>query len=159
VNGHALECATKPAAVWALDTKWIENKAKKVVPKSDLEEYDKKRNDYTFKKLFMPYRLDPPQKPKGFISTVNPLVLNKRLSIQQGLFLAVGDVCQSFACTLGSYKDGKGHLVKIGIQREVGREILKLLYSMGISRASLYPGLDGFAWSLRTKAHALREIV
>lgn len=153
-----MEFATKTAAVWALDTKWLEGEAKKVVLKCDLEEYDKKRDDDTFKKLFMPYKLDPLQWPMSFISTVNPHVLNKRLSVQQGLFLAVGDVSQSFECTLKSHEDVKGHLVKIVIQREVGREILKLLYRMGISRASLYPGLDGFAWSLRTKAHALRGV-
>ena len=153
----AVESGKGPSAVWALSTKWIHKEAESVVPKYWLDEYDKKRDDKAFKRLFMPDRLNPLEMPKKFIATVNPHVLNKRLSVQQGLFLAVGDVTQSFKDTLPQSQSKPPSLVKLIIDQKVGREILKLLYDMGISRASLYPGLDGFAWSLRTKTHALRD--
>ena len=35
--------------------------------------------------------------------------------------------------------------------------MLSELHRMGINRSNLLPGLDGFAWSLRTKMHALRH--
>ena len=50
------------------------------------------------------------------------------------------------------------NLVKIVIQEPVGHAVLAILYRMGISRASLYRGLDGFARSLRAKMHALRAV-
>lgn len=159
----ALETAKGPAAVWALNGDWIEREADRVVrsvapqlpPPS---EYAERRDGETFFKLFMPQHLKTPQRPARFVYTVNPRVLNTRLTIQQGVFTAVGDVSKSFAENLVLFRDVRNNLVRVVIPRRVGRDILRVLYRMGISRASLYPGVDGFAWSLRTKWHTLRDI-
>ncbi len=41
------------------------------------------------------------------------------------------------------------HLMKVIIPRARLDTVLKELYAMNISRATLFPGLDGFAQSLR----------
>jgi hypothetical protein len=158
----ALETAQGDAAVWALNGEWLEREANRVVrqvaphlPKPS--DYDKSRDAETFQRLFMPQLLRSPGRPAAFVYTVNPLLLNRRLSIQQGVFTAVGDVTKSFVANLAKYKGTRENLVKVVIDRSVGREMLSVLHRMGINRSSLLPGLDGFAWSLRTKMHALRQ--
>lgn len=157
----ALESSTGVSAVWAINGDWLEEQANRVVPSfhPDLPEpaqYDKTRDTDTFLKLFMPHLLGPSSSPGRFVYTVNPRVLNAWLSIQQGVFTAVGDVSGTFSDNISHFSDIGQNLVKVVIQKPVGRAVLSLLHRMGISRASLYPGLDGFAWSLRTKMHALR---
>lgn len=115
-----------------------------------------KRDDNTFVKLFMPYLPPRPRMPGSFMYTLNPRVLNTRLAIQQGVFTAVGDVTKSLEDNLKHYENIKNNIVKIVIPDEVRREMLPKLHRMGISRASLYPGLDGFASSLKTKMYALK---
>ena len=58
----------------------------------------------------------------------------------------------SFSDNLSRFSEIGQNLVKIVIQKPVGHAVLAILYRMGISRASLYPGLDGFARSLREDA-------
>ena len=158
----ALETAQGDAAVWALNGEWLEREANRVVPQvaphlPRPSDYDKSRDAETFQRLFMPQLLRSPGRPAAFVYTVNPLLLNRRLSIQQGVFTAVGDVTKSFVANLAKYKGTRENLVKVVIDRNVGREMLSVLHRMGINRSSLLPGLDGFAWSLRTKMHALRQ--
>ena len=158
----ALEAAHGDAAVWALNGEWLEREANRVVPQlaphlPRPSDYDKSRDAETFQRLFMPQLQRSPGRPAAFVYTVNPLLLNRRLSIQQGVFTAVGDVTKSFAANLAKYKGTRENLVKVVIDRNIGREMLSELHRMGINRSSLLPGLDGFAWSLRTKMHALRQ--
>jgi hypothetical protein len=40
------------------------------------------------------------------------------------------------------------HILKIVIPKKVGQKMIRELFSMGISRTSLFPGLDGFSKSL-----------
>lgn len=159
----ALEVAKGEAAIWALNGEWLQREANRVVPQAAPHlprpsQYDHSRDSETFLRLFMPQLMRQPARPAGFVYTVNPLLLNRRLSIQQGVFTAVGDVTKSFVANLARYKGTRENLVKVVIDQETGREILSMLHRMGINRSSLLPGLDGFAWSLRTKMHALRDI-
>ena len=158
----ALETARGDAAIWALNSQWLRREANRVLPRvaphlPRPSVYDRRRDAATFQRLFMPQLLESPAAPASFVYTVTPLLLNRRLSIQQGVFTAVGDVSRSFVANLAGYEGTRQNLVKVVIGRNVGREVLSLLHRMGINRASLYPGLDGFAWSLRTKMHALRR--
>ncbi len=158
----ALEAARGEAALWALNSDWLRRQANRLLPQiaphlPKPRDYDKKRDTETFQRLFMPQLLEPAARAARFVYTVNPLLLNRRLSIQQGVFTAVGDVTGSFVANLARYEGTRENLVKVLIDKRVGRETLSVLHRMGINRASLYPGLDGFAWSLRTKMHALRQ--
>jgi len=92
--------------------------------------------------------------PLPCVYPVNPFRLNKRLSVQQGLFLMPGDITKPFAKnlteTFGSIGETKEHLgrVEIATQTQNRKEILKKLKDMNISNEALFPGLDGFARSV-----------
>ncbi|MEQ9332964.1 FRG domain-containing protein [Thalassobaculum sp.] len=108
---------------------------------------------------------------------VEPERKNERLSIQQGLFLFPADITvpceQNLADTFGidpgefSRKDGafsysrdellresceSSDMIKIEIPRSVQAEALAMLRSVNLTAATLFPGLDGFARSLRQYA-------
>lgn len=82
-------------------------------------------------------------------------VLYGRLVIQQGVFFVPGDISKPFEDNLAevlprgkdSYKLFK-YVIKFDIKER--RETLLHLHRMNINRASLFPGLEGFAASLRT---------
>jgi hypothetical protein len=88
---------------------------------------------------------------------VNPFRLNERLTIQKGAFLAPGDVTKSFVENL---KALPGHELGTNVTKFVlpGGEIAEMLYELhvaNVTEATLFPGLDGFARSLRTSARFL----
>jgi hypothetical protein len=71
--------------------------------------------------------------------------------IQQGLFLAPGDVTKSFLSNLGSLKsvgDVGSDLTRYVIPRSRRRVVARSLYRMNVTETTLFPGLDGFARSL-----------
>ena len=75
--------------------------------------------------------------------------------IQQGLFLASNDIMVPFAKVLAEMAhkaDGRLPLFRIPIQADCRTDILRELESMNITEATLFPGIDGFARSLRTRA-------
>ena len=147
----------KESAVWAINFKWLKKKLDKKNKKLSLSlKKDKHLEDKkTFKKF----------NGKSYILRISPYVLHERLSVQQGCFLTPGKTKKSFIENLiefsGSKKELKKHLFKIEIPKTVSirRDILKDLYRMNISRASLFPGLDGFASSLKTIPFALPKLL
>lgn len=85
---------------------------------------------------------------------VNSKWLNERLSVQQGVFLCLGD-------PKGNLRDNIGEIAyrrlrKIAIAPGIEHEVLRRLYRMGIHHGSAYPGLAGFAKSLTTKVLTYR---
>lgn len=93
---------------------------------------------------------------KSFVFPANSFRLNKRLVVQQGDFLVPGDISKPFEDNLAEVlRKGNGScfkLYKYVIQFDVKerRETLLHLHRMNINRASLFPGLEGFAMSLKT---------
>ena len=89
------------------------------------------------------------------VSVILPIVpprSNPRLLVQQGLFLCPSAANKSFQRILSSYKDEKdmqNSVYKILIDGRIRHEVLSELHFMNISRASLFPGLEGFATSLK----------
>ena len=141
-------------AIWAINTPWL--------IKSSLGRIGnlKGHGKVTYKNLlnseFIVKYFD-----KLFVSNrrsvslpVMPPRSNPRLLVQQGLFLCPGPVEESFKDILSSYKDPKdskdmqNHVHKILIDGDIRQDVLSELHSMNISRASLFPDLEGFATSL-----------
>jgi hypothetical protein len=87
---------------------------------------------------------------------VNPFRLNERLVIQQGVFLAPGDITRSFMDNLAAVAP-RNQLTKncLKIEITVTEHFLKQAYaalrSMNINEATLFPGIDGFSRSLSSK--------
>jgi hypothetical protein len=94
-------------------------------------------------------------KPSCQVFAVNPFRLNERLTIQQGLFLMPGDISTTFETNLVNHDhpefDLSKDLTRYVISHELRRDILLHLHRMNISRATLFPGLVGFAESLKTR--------
>lgn len=88
---------------------------------------------------------------------INAFHLNERLRIQGGVFMVPEDVREGFMTNLQALMslDGHDHFLRIIIPREEAKKAIPELFSMNLSRTSLFPGLDGFAQSLRVWNPAL----
>lgn len=83
---------------------------------------------------------------------VEPLLYNARLAAQQGLFLCPGNPSLAFERNLASLAAAGGfeqNVHKIEVKNNQRGVALADLKRMNISRATLFPGLDGFAQSLK----------
>jgi hypothetical protein len=85
-----------------------------------------------------------------FAVPLTPFRQNERLRTQRGTFLVPGDVSVDFMGNLRALADHDqaSNVVKIVLPKQVRAVALEQLYSMNISRTSLFPGLDGYAQSL-----------
>lgn len=151
----ALEDANSECAVWALNSDWMRDVVRPrlgdCVWKS-FEDDMSMRNPTTWEKVFAP---KSPNKRKEVVLAINPHRLNTRLVLQQGIFLCPGDVSKPFECNLATLRSASGfrdNFVKYTIvnDRKVRREILRELHRMNVNEATLFPGLEGFARSLKT---------
>jgi len=142
----------KMSAVWAFDSKWLYDRILK-----KLDDKEKEEND------FSPFEnvVTDPKKDNYFlfirkpaiscIYPVNAFKLNKRLIIQQGVFLAPGDIKKSFIENLKLIteddKDPKEHLYLILLpnNKQFLEDAVRELNRMNMNSATLFPGLDGFA--------------
>jgi hypothetical protein len=99
------------------------------------------------------------KKTERLVYPVNPYYLNERLSIQRGVLLFPGDIGMSWGENLKAMlkddipKCTRLWMIPIEWNKNEGtrKDILKVLYDMNISQATLFPDLGGFAKSLRTR--------
>jgi hypothetical protein len=145
----AVEEADSESVIWALDGPWALQQAAGL-----LKSAGKKQTESMFKPF-----MDDDEKlaeslfmSKPYVSAawpINPFRLNERLRVQQGAFLIQGDIARPFLDNLNALsKNPTDNIVRIVIPESLRREALRQLWSMDISRAALFPGLDGFAKSL-----------
>lgn len=137
-------------AIWALDRDWLRRRSLQVLPQSarDLVEQAPKSGE-TMVEVFL-------RASEAMALPVNPLRLNERHALQQGLFIAPGDVRQSFMENLERAAEGEkssNRLVKIEIQcsPKLLSRSLSDLHRMNVNRATLFPGLEGFANDLKNR--------
>jgi hypothetical protein len=140
-------------AVWVIDLDWLRERSISRLPS---EKHERIKHDKDLKKPETIKILFDTDCPVRSIYRLNPLQLNQRLILQQGLFLAPGDVSQLFMYNLENLSernDVMAHLtkIKINVDHYFLEEILDRLYRMNISRATLFPGLDGFSASLKNR--------
>jgi hypothetical protein len=143
-----------PCAVWAVDMDWVIETAEQLFDEPAFRIVQKKDPPLKSKDFFnLVFNRQP---PVPLVYSLNPERLNERLIVQQGLFLAPADISKSFEKNLDAIckidPNAKSHIRKITIDAAVSakREILRHLHRMNINRASLFPGLGGFAQSLTT---------
>lgn len=155
----------KGYAVWAVNGDWSVNESTKLFESSS-KEYkflkdpleDEKDKAEAFESIF---RRDS---PKVLACQQNPFRLNERLTIQKGVFMCPGNVALPFEdnlCALPGWEK-RENIVKIIIPHKFRRKVLDQLYDMNITRATLFPGLDGFAQSLKVsmpKRWDLRDLI
>jgi hypothetical protein len=94
--------------------------------------------------------------PASLVAPVEPFQTNERMTIQQGLFLCASSLAFTFEktlfCTLHEAEAGTDWLLRFDIAPDARIGLLGELDRMNITEATLFPGLDGFARSLRTSA-------
>lgn len=140
-------------AIWAIDTLVLQN---------DLYELDDELLEFASKGLrtgspevFGPHIV---MGTKRGIYPVVPKRQNARLSAQQGVFLVEGDLSAGFAENLNThFREGslwKPSMFKLVIElsREERFNAMATLRRTNIHAASLFPGVDGYARSMRTDA-------
>ncbi len=82
------------------------------------------------------------------VAPIQPFRMNERLTIQQGLFLCPAQANSSFEDNLSAMSLKGARFEKYVFNMSLRGEILSELKKMNITRASLFPGIDGFAQSL-----------
>jgi hypothetical protein len=88
------------------------------------------------------------------VCPLNPFFINERLTMQQGVLLAPCKASETFEknfkLSIGT-KDSAWKKIKIICSNDFLIEAFDHLHRMNITEATLFPGLDGFARSLRNK--------
>ena len=82
------------------------------------------------------------------VAPIQPFRMNERLTIQQGLFLCPAQISSTFEDNLSAMSLRGAKFEKFLLGEGLRRQILSELNQMNINRASLFPGIDGFAQSL-----------
>jgi hypothetical protein len=162
----AIEAAQNDqCAVWALNTSWMPNPFRAILERNTdaLQAWELDPGilrGETFQTLFMR------KPPIALVGAVTPQRLNARLVIQQGVFLCPGDISRTFEDNLTallseSESDAKTNFIKVTVRFDPGakREILLHLQNMNMNSATLFPGLDGFARSLKTQMAAPERLL
>lgn len=146
----ALEEAEDDCVVWAIDGPWALQRSAALLRSAG------KRGTGRMLKPFM----DDDERVVQALFMVKPYVsaawpinafrLNDGLRAQQGAFLIQGDISRPFIENLWAIATDRATdgILRILIPNTLRKEALRRLWSMNISRAALFPGLDGFARSL-----------
>jgi hypothetical protein len=148
----ALEYAEEDAAVWAVNGPWALNESANLLKMAGKREEDVQKFCDRFvegsEALTRDLLFRPPFVPLA--CPLNPFRLNERLRIQKGVFLAPGSLDVPFAENLAALPGyhAADRVLKIIIPKSFAEDALAQLFQMNISRATLFPGLDGYSQSL-----------
>src|SRR6266446_2699427 len=134
----------KDHAIWCFNPHWMDTNFKTLFGEEKAKNHDDTRDDTTFDPIYM--------NVKSFVHQENPLLLNERLTIQQGLFLCPGNAGQRFLENVHAMNGWKSennvYKLRLVLTHEERAVFARMLKRMNLSSAALFPGLDGFARSL-----------
>ena len=138
----------KRSAVWAIDLDWLETRGRQLLQSKEIATPENPQNRAAWVNSLLA------QCEEAAIVRVEPTRNNERMAAQQGVFLCKLLHQATFSQTLMRMivhpeVPGQPVLRKLELQAGSRKEFLKNLRAMNIHRASLFPGLDGFAQSLR----------
>jgi hypothetical protein len=138
------------ACVWAIDIVSCKESAMQILAPSPLNS-----NAATslgkpdiFKAAFMREHENTGPPSVLCVAPIQPFRMNERLTIQQGLFLCPAQVRMGFEENLQATSMTGTKIEKLVFPSNLREDILAELNKMNINRASLFPGIDGFAQSL-----------
>ena len=133
--------------VWAIDIDACKRSAIAILAANTNTEISLGKPD-VFRSAFMREHDSTGAPPNLCVAPIQPFRMNERLSIQQGLFLCPAQVRMSFEENLQAMSLTGTKIEKLVFPSTLREEILAELNKMNINRASLFPGIDGFAQSL-----------
>ena len=142
----ALERATKDAAVWAVFVPALWRAAHTFsFPKKQTKlgpDELSLRNPGAYEELYLGN--DVP-----FVSSGEPMVMNKRLIAQSGTFIVPGVLHQPIEQILAGYPEAGKTVAKFVLRTGALRsDAMLALYNMNLTNATLFPDLDGLARSM-----------
>lgn len=147
--------ADLPAApvVWAINKEWCMNTVRALAGTAlQAREFTHQSSNDLVEAL---YWTTPGKK---FVCPENPFHLNERLILQQGVFLSPGDVNCSYMENLLAmpdvFENQNSRKISLKFSNLDRLEALETLHRMNIDRATMFPGLDGFAKSLRYRIYS-----
>jgi len=134
-------------AIWSINHKWLKDKFHKHGKFRLIYLKDKNLKQVGSIKAIL-------NSKSAFIKSLNPLCLNQRLVLQQGLFLLPLDIRKPFMDNLGNIakeKETRKNVlkIKISIDKKFLNEIYYNLNRMNINNATIFPDIDGFARYLK----------
>jgi hypothetical protein len=144
----ALEPFGAAPTLWCLNGKWFREQAARLAGEELIRTRERDRNERTFRELYMAV---PPHR---FVFPENPFPLHRRLIIQQGVFACPADITVPFLANLNAQGPHAADAVvklNLAFDEDAKRAALAELLEMNVDRATLFPGLDGFAQSLRVR--------
>ncbi|MBI2857983.1 MAG: FRG domain-containing protein [Chloroflexi bacterium] len=151
--GCSNDSVERTCAIWCIRVTNLNNKVKgKYQEDNEVEKLieargeDITRNDKSFRPLYM-------EKKYNFVLADNPLLLHRRLHLQQGVHLCPGNVRNGFMHNLlfPYSRVETDDIVKVTCrfsQRDL-QAALEQHWRMSVTRESLFPGLDGLAQSMK----------
>ena len=148
------------ATVFCVDHTWLVEKCDSLVTSGEFFQ-----DPQVFWKYAMrhPNASPPDIDRQPFVIPVRPFRSNDRIHVQQGLFLCPANINETFEQNLrvmfSDLNEAKAHIVKIRIKREWHPGIMHSLKEMNIGSETLYPGLGGFAASLRDTLYLLDQVL
>ncbi|MFO0701231.1 MAG: FRG domain-containing protein [Nitrospira sp.] len=141
----------KFCAVWALEIDWLRKRVEENIPK--LKELVNEGTDPNAEIGFILNSQKKNNTPLG-VRPLNAYRLNQRVIAQQALFVVPLDVTKPFMENLCRCPTVEGmisqHLIKFVIpcSDETIRGCVKYLYDRNLTRAMLFPGIEGYADSI-----------
>jgi hypothetical protein len=137
-------------ALWVVDANWLKSHSREVHQQNELsrEAFLAYEDDLHCRKAGTFGALYNARNPVPCVLKQNSWGQNARLIAQQGVFLCPTDVSRCFHGNLAAMGPLTGHVHKLEFSPKLVPDIIRHLYRYGITQASLYPGIDGFARSL-----------
>lgn len=143
----ACEDDNRSAAIWCINVQRLCNNVELKTP--EISQWIKQRienegrDENTFRQLYSHNKYT-------FVCSENPVQLHRRLHLQQGVFLCPGNIRKSFHDNLFHPYENPTKDVRQIIFKPINlRRDFEKYYRMNLTRESLFPGLDGFAQSMR----------
>ncbi len=138
----ALERATSDAAIWAINLPLLwEIHSRHKIGGVKVTEADPRSRD-AFERYYLPNR-------SAFVWQGDPFRMPQRVVAQSGTFLVSSHLGMTVEAILAGYPGSGELLVQFVLQTSKLRaEAMASLYSMNITQATLFPGLDGLARSM-----------
>ncbi len=142
-----------PYEVFAVDARWAIRESVKNNNCADTQDFFSKLVNNTDQDLNNFERFFIHNSSIDFVCPFNPFRLTERISLQSGIFMCPGNVRNNFEKNLKSLREWhkKENIVRFILdfdELEVSKA-REHLYDLNITRATLFPGLGGFAESLK----------
>jgi hypothetical protein len=147
----ALETATRPCAIWAMNKEWAYRESIAQQTTNQEKDFFQKplQNSAYCRKMFR--QIFKSETQRGHIvCPFSPFRLNERLTMQKSVFLLASNLSTRLEENLMAMRgwNDENNLLRLIIQPDLHKKTLGLLFNMNVTRATLFPGLDGFAQSL-----------